>query len=693
MNLFTYFPNVSDVLVDFSKVQFVEDIVCFSLLLICFCMILLGEYFISDDKFYDRFMFFIFCVFISIYLFWRFIFTMPIFGLSFPSLYSWFFLFLEVFWFIYLIGSHAIACDPLRCNGKRKKERKSDDLNCVENKLLELGYPAVDIFIPTYDEDLNVLEKTLVSALAIDYPNFKIWVLDDGNRKFLRDYCHAKNIYYISREKRINAKAGNINNALGQTSAAFILILDADFAPYKNIIKKGLLSFLDKQVAVVQIPQFYYNFDYIQNNLFAKKVIPDEQRYWYDVNQPYYDNKDLSMYCGCPAILRRVALEKTQGFPTDTVTEDLHLNYCLQEIGYITRYLNEPLAIGLNAEDVSSFCRQHYRWALGAIQVLRSRISPFGINKLTLKKRIRLFFTVIYWFVQPCRFLLLFPPVIFSFTGVPLLYVNSITGLYTILFVIFLNYYFSLKSHKLVPIVGESLQLIPAMAVTKGILRGFFPILIGAKPKFDVTPKDLRIRSLQWNFSIIFPYCVLFILSVASLFYYIYFAPCYNSLFGKFNIFWNIYVILALFVTILTGIDVPRSYDTDTWFVDEEVKIVDEDKTLVCKVEALSLTKAIVDIAIISKVMKSNCQMKLLLGDNLVLDIASVITYKNKSELSFSEIDEETREALIRYLFSDGRIKPTRYVNFSKLGSVFYYKVFKSWFKLFDRTRDLEIAN
>ncbi|MFP3637111.1 glycosyltransferase, partial [Bacillus sp. SIMBA_033] len=49
--------------------------------------------------------------------------------------------------------------------------------------------PAVDVFICTYNEDVTILERTILAAKAIDYGNFTIWILDDGRREWLRDYC------------------------------------------------------------------------------------------------------------------------------------------------------------------------------------------------------------------------------------------------------------------------------------------------------------------------------------------------------------------------------------------------------------------------------------------------------------------------------------------------------------------------
>jgi cellulose synthase (UDP-forming) len=74
--------------------------------------------------------------------------------------------------------------------------------------------PWVDVYIPTYDESLEVLEKTITGAISLDYPNFKVWLLDDGRRPWLKELCNTKGVGYLTRGDNAHAKAGNINHAL-----------------------------------------------------------------------------------------------------------------------------------------------------------------------------------------------------------------------------------------------------------------------------------------------------------------------------------------------------------------------------------------------------------------------------------------------------------------------------------------------
>ena len=90
--------------------------------------------------------------------------------------------------------------------------------------------PEVDIFIPTYNEPFDVLEKTIVAAAAVDYPHKTVWVLDDGKRDWLRTFCQETGVRYLTRPDNLHAKAGNMNHALAHAQGQFIAVFDADLS-------------------------------------------------------------------------------------------------------------------------------------------------------------------------------------------------------------------------------------------------------------------------------------------------------------------------------------------------------------------------------------------------------------------------------------------------------------------------------
>lgn len=105
--------------------------------------------------------------------------------------------------------------------------------------------PTVDVFIPTYNEPLDVLERTIIGALALDYPQdkLKVYVLDDQRRNWLKAYCEEKGAIHVTRPDNSHAKAGNMNNGLKVSSGDFIAIFDADFVPYRHFLRRTLPFF------------------------------------------------------------------------------------------------------------------------------------------------------------------------------------------------------------------------------------------------------------------------------------------------------------------------------------------------------------------------------------------------------------------------------------------------------------------
>jgi cellulose synthase (UDP-forming) len=67
----------------------------------------------------------------------------------------------------------------------RTRDRSADaNAGWLEN---EARSPPVDVLICSYNEEQSILERTIVGALAMDYPNFRVFMLDDSRRGWLKD--------------------------------------------------------------------------------------------------------------------------------------------------------------------------------------------------------------------------------------------------------------------------------------------------------------------------------------------------------------------------------------------------------------------------------------------------------------------------------------------------------------------------
>ena len=111
---------------------------------------------------------------------------------------------------------------------------------------------SVDVFIPTYNESVSLVRKTLLAAKHMDYPH-ETWLLDDGNRAEMKELADRLGVRYLARSENTHAKAGNLNNAMAHSQGEFIAIFDADHAPQKNFLTRTL-GYFSRNVSQTTLP-------------------------------------------------------------------------------------------------------------------------------------------------------------------------------------------------------------------------------------------------------------------------------------------------------------------------------------------------------------------------------------------------------------------------------------------------------
>jgi len=281
--------------------------------------------------------------------------------------------------------------------------------------------PTVDIFVTSYDESVEIVRKTLIGCLAIEYPQAKkkVFLLDDNSREEMGKLAQDLGCVYLTRSSREHAKAGNLNNALKFSNGQFIVNFDADHIPVRSFLKKTIGYFSDPKVALVQTPHYFYNPDIYQRNLRLGKKIAHEQDLFFHVIQPGRDITNSSFYCGSGAVIRREALNKIDGFATRSVTEDIHTTMLIHTLGYRTVYVQEILAVGLSPESFKSCLGQRQRWTRGHLQIFLSRDNPFLLKGLTFAQRINYFASIYHFLFGPARIVYLAVPLAYLLLGIP----------------------------------------------------------------------------------------------------------------------------------------------------------------------------------------------------------------------------------------------------------------------------------
>ncbi len=297
---------------------------------------------------------------------------------------------------------------------------------------------SVDVFIPTYNESIEVLEATLTGCRCLTYPH-QTYVLDDGRREEVRKLAERFSCGYITRPTNEHAKAGNINHALQHTSGEFIVILDADMIPRPDFIERTLGYFeQNPKLAFIQLPQEFYNLDSIQHAPNASNW--HEQSLFYRVIQPGKNYSNSAFWCGSPSIVRRKALEDVCGVATETVTEDIHTSVRLHSRGWDSLFVNEVLAYGIAPQTIEAFQLQRLRWAQGTMQLYRSKESPLWIPNLTIKQRLSYLSSYLAYFESFQKLILLLTPVFIIVFNVYPMNVRALDFLYHWLPYFALNY-------------------------------------------------------------------------------------------------------------------------------------------------------------------------------------------------------------------------------------------------------------
>ena len=235
-------------------------------------------------------------------------------------------------------------------------------------------WPRIDVFIPTYNESLEIVQDTILAAVGMDYPRdrFRVYLLDDGRRPEFRTFAEMAGATYIARPDNKGAKAGNLNHALEQTDAELVCIFDCDHIPTRAFLQMTVGWFQeDAKLALLQTPHHFYSPDPVQRNLQTVRDIPGEGDLFYGVVQPGNDLWNAAFFCGSCAVLRRSALNQTHGFAHETVTEDAHTALKLQRLGWNTAFLEIRLSAGLATERLALHIGQRIRWARGMTQIFR----------------------------------------------------------------------------------------------------------------------------------------------------------------------------------------------------------------------------------------------------------------------------------------------------------------------------------
>ncbi len=390
--------------------------------------------------------------------------------------------------------------------------------------------PSVDVFITVYGEPARIVHKTIAAALKMDYPHRTV-ILDDGKSKKIKDITKKLGVEYITRDKNINAKAGNINNALKYSKADFFIILDADHIPKKNLITSLLPFMADKKIAMVQSPQSFRNTD---NFIAAGTAQAQDVFYRYICPSKNITNSAFSV--GTNVLYRRQAIDSVGGMALSN-SEDIWTSFLLHKKGWHTIFINKVLALGLAPDSIIPFFKQQRRWAKGGLEILLDS-NPLRSKSLSLDQKIQYFISNSFFLVGiPILVYILMPIIFLLFGSKPLLITDGATWL--LHYIPYFILYFTLTWL----LLGQQIKLATmatALASFYPYLMGLFSVIFSTEQRWIAT--ESKKSSIDPIMKWIWPHILLLILSVLSLivgWYNVveFWATFFNSLWVVLNIF------------------------------------------------------------------------------------------------------------------------------------------------------------
>jgi len=238
--------------------------------------------------------------------------------------------------------------------------------------------PFVSIHLACCNEPPEMVILTLDSLAALDYDNFEVLVIDNNTKedevwKPVEAHCRAlgERFRFFHLNPWPGFKAGALNFGLKQTSphADVVAVVDADYAVRADWLKALTGYFVDPKIAVVQCPQAHRDWEH---NAF-RRMTNWEYDGFFRIGMHHRNERNAIIQHGTMTMVRRGALEATGAWSEWTICEDAELGLRLMHAGYDTIYVDELMGRGLTPADFTAYKSQRYRWAFGAMQILKAR--------------------------------------------------------------------------------------------------------------------------------------------------------------------------------------------------------------------------------------------------------------------------------------------------------------------------------
>jgi exo-beta-1,3-glucanase (GH17 family)/cellulose synthase/poly-beta-1,6-N-acetylglucosamine synthase-like glycosyltransferase len=254
--------------------------------------------------------------------------------------------------------------------------------------------PMVSVHVPTYDEPPGMVMETLDALVRLDYPNYEVLVIDNNTQdpavwQPVEAHCRrlGARFRFFHVEQLAGFKAGALNLALKHTApeAGVIAVIDSDYVVERHWLRDLAPLFAGTNMGVVQAPQDYRD---AGANAF-KAMCHAEYRGFFYIGMITRNERNAIIQHGTMTLIRRAVLDSVQGWAEWCITEDAELGLRIFEAGLEAAYIPRSYGGGLMPDTLLDYKKQRFRWAYGAVQILKRHAGTLftGGGKLTLGQR------------------------------------------------------------------------------------------------------------------------------------------------------------------------------------------------------------------------------------------------------------------------------------------------------------------
>jgi cellulose synthase/poly-beta-1,6-N-acetylglucosamine synthase-like glycosyltransferase len=262
--------------------------------------------------------------------------------------------------------------------------------------------PFVSIHLACYNEPPEMVILTLDSLAALDYENYEVLVIDNNTKneevwKPVEAHCATlgSKFRFFHLAPWPGFKAGALNYGLEQTDirAEIVAVVDADYEVRRDWLSALTGYFHDPKVAVVQCPQAHREYEH---NAF-RRMTNWEYDGFFRIGMHHRNERNAIIQHGTMTMVRKTALMDTGAWSEWTICEDAELGLRLMREGYDLVYVDEVMGRGLTPADFTAYKSQRYRWAFGAMQIMKARFD-WMVSKTSTLTRGQRFHFLTGWF-------------------------------------------------------------------------------------------------------------------------------------------------------------------------------------------------------------------------------------------------------------------------------------------------------